>query len=123
LVEVKNRNMTESLTKGVHPALVGKYGMETAIVGELLILLDGIYVLATNSVLAPSLGGPAVVGWSQIVLALLMLGTEYYYKSHAVAVAWTVGVLALLAYAFDGGFFFVGATLALIGAILTGYKK
>jgi hypothetical protein len=115
--------MSEIGTKGVYPVHVGKYGMETGIVGELLLLLDGIYVLATNSVLVPSLGGAAVVGWSQIILALIMLGTEYYYKSHPVAVAWTVGVLAVIAYFFDGGFFFVGATLALIGAILTGYKK
>jgi hypothetical protein len=122
-MQVGNR-MTESVTtKRPSMETVGKYGISTAVVGMLLVLIDGITVLAINSVLAPSYGGVAAVGWTQIVLSLIALATMYFYKSYSTAVAWTVGILALITYAFDGGFFYIGATLALIGAILIGYRR
>ncbi|MEM0158729.1 MAG: hypothetical protein QW812_04375 [Thermoplasmataceae archaeon] len=101
----------------------GKYGISLAVLGMVLVLLDGIVVLSINSVLAPSYGGPAVVGWSQIVLSLIGLGVLYFYKGYPVAVAWTVAILAVITYAFDGGFYYIGATLALAGAILIAYRK
>lgn len=102
---------------------MGRYGLWTVITAAVLGLLDGFAVLGINSPLAPSLGGAAVVGWGEIVLALLALGALYYYKGHPAAVAGTVGTLAFLGYFVDGGFYYVGATLAIIGAILIYYRK
>lgn len=118
--------MTETMTPrrpSTETEMIGKYGIWTAVIGMLLVLIDGTVVLGINAVLAPSYGGPAAVGWTEIILSLIALGAMYYYKRHSSAVAWTVGILALITYFFDGGFWYVGATLALIGAILIGYRK
>ena len=54
---------------------------------------------------------------------MLALGALYYYKGHPAAVAGTVGFLAFLGYFVDGGFYYVGTTLAIIGAILIYYRR
>ena len=102
---------------------IGRAGLWTVVVAAILGLLDGIAVLGINSPIAPSVGGPLAVGAVEIILALLALGALYYYKGHPAAVAGTVGVLAFLGYFFDGGFYYVGATLAIIGAVLIYYRR
>jgi hypothetical protein len=102
---------------------VGRYGLVAAIIGALLVLIDGITVLARSSVIAPSYFGVPVVGWSEIVLSLLALAALYFYSSHSTTVAWSVGILAAIAFFVDGGFFYVGAALALIGAIVVYFRK
>jgi hypothetical protein len=76
-----------------------------------------------NSVISPSFGGALVVGSSEIVLSLLSLIALYFYSDHSTTVAWAVGILSVIAYFFDGGFFYFGASLALIGAIVIYFRK
>ncbi|MEM0075565.1 MAG: hypothetical protein QXR69_02035 [Conexivisphaerales archaeon] len=102
---------------------MGRVGLWTVIIAVLLGLIDGAVVLGLNTPLAPSFGGATVVGWTEIILALIAGGILYYYKSHPAAVAGTVGTLAFIGYFFDGGLYYVGATLAIIGAILIYYRK
>lgn len=122
----RKRKMTQITTKRPETQLaksVGKYGVITAALGALLVLLDGIVVLAINSTLAPSVGGVYGVGASEIVLSILAFITLAFYRRHPRAVGVTVLILALISYAVGGGFYYVGATLALIGAILVGYRR
>ena len=102
---------------------VGRYGLAVAIVGTVLVLVDGITVLAMNSVISPSFGGALVVGSSEIVLSLLSLIALYFYADHSTPVAWAVGILSVIAFLFDGGFFYFGATMALYGAIVIYFWK
>ena len=117
--------MTETVTtRRPEVEQVGpSYGLATAIIGAVLVLVDGIATLAMKSVFAPSLGGVTVVGVSEIVLSLLALIAVYFYKSHSTAAAWTIGILAFVAFFFDGGFYYVGAALAVIGAIIIYFRK
>ncbi len=101
----------------------GRYGLGTAILGLLLILIDGVTVLGLNGVLAPSIGGVVAVGWTEIGLSLLAFISLAFYRRSLTAVAWAVIVLALIAYVFDGGFYYVGSTVAIIGAVLMYYKR
>ena len=102
---------------------VGRYGLLTAIVGALLVLADGITVLVRNSVIAPSYFGVSVVGWGEVVLSLLALAALYFYRSHSTVAALSVGILAAIAFFVDGGFFYVGAAVALIGAIVIYFRR
>ncbi len=117
--------MTESITIERKPIAeqVGRYGLGIAITGALLILIDGIIVLLLNSIIAPSLGGALVVGSSEIVLSLVSLLALYYYRDHTTTVALTVGILAIISYLVDGGFFYMGATLELVGAVVIYFRK
>ena len=112
---------TQMARKVVHGH--GMYGLGTAVVGLLLILIDGITVLGLNGVLAPSYGGALAVGWTEIGLSLLAFVSLAFYKRSIVAAVWAVVVLALIAYAFDGGFYYIGSTVAIIGAVLMYYKR
>lgn len=103
---------------------VGKSGFWTALIGALLILLDGIVVLATGKFYGPwHYGGVSGTGWAEVILGILIGGIAYYYKKSPSLVGWTVVILALIALPFDGGFYTIGAWIALIGGLLIAYKK
>ncbi len=51
------------------------------------------------------------------------LGLLIWYKSHPAAVGWTVLILALITIPFDGGFWTIGAWIAVAGGALIAYRK
>ncbi|AEC52422.1 hypothetical protein PNA2_1507 [Pyrococcus sp. NA2] len=95
-----------------------KTGMWTAILGALLILLDGILVLANKTFYGWHYGGVSAVGWIEILLSLIIMALAYYYKSNRKAIGWTIVVLALVTMPFDGGFWTIGAWISLIGGAI-----
>ncbi len=95
-----------------------KTGMWTAILGALIILIDGITVLATGNFYGWHYGSASVVGWTEIILSLIMMALAYYYKSNKGAVGWSIVILALITMPFDGGFWTIGAWIALIGGAI-----
>ncbi|ASJ02359.1 hypothetical protein A3L09_03370 [Thermococcus profundus] len=100
-----------------------KTGLWTALTGALLILLDGIVVLANKSFYGWHYGSASVVGWTEIILSLIMMGLAYYYKKSPGAVGWTIVILALITMPFDGGFWTIGAWIALIGGAIIATAK
>ncbi len=103
---------------------IGHAGLWTTVIGALLIFIDGIAVLATNRFYSfIYYGGVTVVGWAEIILSIIMWIILYYYKQSPKAIGWTEFILALIALPFDGGFWTLGAWIALIGGILIAYKK
>ncbi|WP_297551274.1 hypothetical protein [Thermococcus sp.] len=95
-----------------------KTGMWTAICGACLILLDGILVLANKSFYGWHYGSASVVGWTEIILSLLIMVLAPYYKKSKGAIGWTIALLALITMPFDGGFWTLGAWIALIGGAI-----
>ncbi len=95
-----------------------KAGMWTALTGALLILIDGILVLANGTFYGWHYGSVSVVGWTEIILSLIMMGLAYYYKSNKSLVGWSIVILALITMPFDGGFWTLGAWIALIGGAM-----
>ncbi len=95
-----------------------KSGLWTALTGASLILIDGIAVLATGNFYGWHYGSASVVGWTEIILSLIMMGVSYYHKSHKGAVSWTIAIPALITMPFDGGFRTIGAWIALIGGAM-----
>lgn len=93
-------------------------GMWTAFIGALLIFIDGIVVLATGNFYGWHYGSVSTVGWLEIILSLTMMLLGYYYKSSKGAVGWTIVILALITMPFDGGFWTIGAWIALIGGVM-----
>jgi len=100
-----------------------KTGMWTALLGALLILIDGIAVLTTGNFYGWHYGSASTVGWVEIILSLIMMGLAYYYKSNKRLVGWSVVILALITMPFDGGFWLIGAIIALIGGIIIATAK
>ncbi len=99
------------------------WGLWTAIIGALLILIDGIVALATNKLYIWSVANPVVTGWVEIILGIIMLIVAPFYKKNRVAVGWTVAILALITFVFDGGFYWIGAIIGLIGGLAIAYNK
>ncbi|ASJ08712.1 hypothetical protein A3L11_05500 [Thermococcus siculi] len=95
-----------------------KTGMWTALTGALLILIDGIMVLANETFYGWHYGSISTVGWVEIILSLTMMGLAYYYKSNKSLVGWSIAILALITMPFDGGFWTLGAWIALIGGAM-----
>ncbi|WP_297062759.1 hypothetical protein [Thermococcus sp.] len=95
-----------------------KTGMWTAICGACLILLDGILVLANKSFYGWHYGSASVVGWTEIILSLIIMVLAPYYKKSKSAIGWTIVLLALITMPFDGGFWTIGAWIALIGGAI-----
>jgi hypothetical protein len=100
-----------------------KTGLWTALTGALLILLDGIAVLASGNFYGWHYGSASVVGWTEIILSLIMMGLAYYYKKSPSAVGWSIVILALITMPFDGGFWTIGAWIALIGGAIIALSK
>jgi hypothetical protein len=101
----------------------GKAGLWTALLGALIILIDGIAVLAANTLYGWSVTGPVGTGWTEIILSLIMMGAAYYYNKSPKGVGWSIVILALITMPFDGGFWTIGAWIALIGGALIAYEK
>ncbi len=102
----------------------GKAGLWTALLGALIILIDGIAVLAANTFYGwHATTSVAGVGWTEIILSLIMMGAAYYYNRSPKGVGWTIVILALITMPFDGGFWTIGAWIALIGGALIAYEK
>jgi len=52
-----------------------------------------------------------------------MMVLAYYYKSNKGLVGWSIVILALITMPFDGGFWLIGAIIALIGGIIIATAK
>jgi peptidoglycan/LPS O-acetylase OafA/YrhL len=103
---------------------IGKTGFWLAIIGAILILIDGIAVLATGHFYGPwHYGGKSVTGWTEIVLGIIILAIVPFYKRSPAGIGWTTFALAIIALPFDGGFYTIGAWIALIGGILMAFRK
>ena len=100
-----------------------KSGLWTALCGACLILIDGIAVLATGNFYGWHYGSATAVGWIEIILSLIMMGISYYYRSHKAAVGWSIVILAFITMPFDGGFWTIGAWLAVIGGAIIATAK
>ncbi len=101
----------------------GKYGLWTAVIGAIIILIDGIAVLATGKLYGWSATGFTATGWAEIILSIIMLGIVWLYKRSPQGVGWGTVILAVITMAFDGGFWEIGAIIALIGGVLIAYEK
>lgn len=100
------------------------YGIWTTVVGAILILIDGIAVAYTKKFYAPwYVGNAATVAAVEIILSLIIFGLLYFYKKNAMAIGWSIFVLALITLAFDGGFWYIGAIISMIGGVLVAYEK
>ena len=102
---------------------IGNAGLWTSVIGALLILIDGIVVLATGNFYIWSAANAAATGWIEIILSIIMFIVVPFYKKSPAGVGWTIVVLALITFGFDGGFYWIGAIIALIGGALIAYKK
>ncbi|AMQ19387.1 hypothetical protein [Thermococcus peptonophilus] len=100
-----------------------KTGLWTALLGALLILIDGIVVLANKTFYGWHYGSYTTVGWVEIILSLLIMGLAAYYKKNKSAVGWGIVILALITMPFDGGFWTIGAWIALIGGAIIATAK
>ena len=52
-----------------------------------------------------------------------MMGLAYYYKKSPAAVGWTILILAFITMPFDGGFWTIGAWIAVIGGAIIATAK
>ena len=102
---------------------MGNAGLWTAIVGAILIFFDGIAALATKNLYIWSATDAVTTGWIEIILSIIMFIVAPFYKKSPAGVGWTIVVLALITFGFDGGFYWIGAIIALIGGVLIVYKK
>ena len=117
--------MAEETTQKIEKATqkIGNAGLWTSLTGAILILIDGIVALATNNLYIWSVSDAVTTGWVEITLSIIMFIVAPFYKKSPAGVGWTIVVLALITFAFDGGFFWIGAIIALIGGVLIAYKK
>jgi len=95
-----------------------KTGLWLLLIGAILILVDGMLVLSTGSFYGWHYGSASVVGWTEIILSLLMFLLAAYYKKSPRAVGWTNVLLAFITMPFDGGFWTIGAWLVVIGGAI-----
>jgi hypothetical protein len=103
---------------------IGKIGFWLAIIGAILILIDGILVLATGTYYGPwHYGGQSTTGWVEVLLSIIILAIVPFYKKSPAAIGWTTFILAIITLPFDGGFYTIGAWIALAGGILIAFKK
>ncbi len=100
-----------------------KWGWILAIIGAVLVLADGAMVLAMGSFYGPHYGGQTLVGWSEIILGIIIIVIAPFYGKSPAGIGWSAFGLAIIALAFDGGFYEVGAIIALIGGVMIVYKR
>ena len=100
-----------------------KYGLWAAIIGAILIFIDGAVALSTGTLYIWSIANSVVTGWIEIILGIIILIVAPFYNKNKMAVGWTVIILSLITFVFDGGFFWIGAIIALIGGALMVYEK
>ncbi|MGC9187441.1 MAG: hypothetical protein ACP5GN_07140 [Fervidicoccaceae archaeon] len=63
------------------------------------------------------------MGWTEITISIIMFAILPFYKRSPATIGWTTFVLALITMPFDGGFWEIGAILALIGGLMVALKK
>jgi hypothetical protein len=106
---------------------IARYGITLAVLGALLISIDGIVAMARNSLLIPTVGmlglGVFIVAATEAILGVLALASLYMSKDTPNVVAYLVGTLAVLSFAFGGGFYFIGAIAGLVGALSIHYNR
>ena len=102
---------------------VGKKGLWTAVTGAIIVLIDGLAVLGTNNFYGWHYGGVAVVGWTEIILSIIILIILPFYNRKPSAIGWSIVILSIISLPFDGGFYTIGAWISLIGGVLIAYKK
>jgi len=102
---------------------VGKTGLWTTVLGALLILIDGAVVLGTGKFYGWHVAGATATGWIEIILSIVIFGLLALYSKYPGAIGWSIVILAIITLPFDGGFYTVGAWIALAGGILIAYKK
>ncbi len=101
----------------------GQTGLWVAILGAVIILIDGIAALIAKALYGWSLTGPIITGWTEIILSLIIMGAAYYYNKKPKIVGWNIVILSLITLPFDGGFWTIGAWIALLGGALIAYEK
>jgi len=99
-----------------------KAGLAIAIIGALLILIDGIAVGATGNFYGWHSGGKGTVAGMEITLSIIMFIIMPFYRRSS-AVGWTTLVLGFITMPFDGGFWTIGGWLAVIGGALMAAGK
>ena len=93
--------------------------MWLSVIGALLILIDGLVLIATKTFYGIwHYGGVSTVAWIEIILSLIIFLAIYLYKGHPKEMSWAIIILSLVTIPFDGGFYTLGAWLGLIGGIL-----
>lgn len=102
---------------------VGKTGLWTAATGAIIVLIDGLAVLATNNFYGWHYGDATVVSWVEIILSIIILLILPFYNRNHSATGWTIVILSLILLPFDGGFYTIGAWIALAGGVLIAYRK
>jgi hypothetical protein len=120
VIEMAEEDITKNKKEGKKPGIVG---FSLAIVGAVLILVDGILALVTGNNYMWSVVSASVTGYIEIALSVVMLGISPFYKRSPPAIGWTIFGLAVITLVFDGGFYWVGAILALIGGALIALRK
>jgi hypothetical protein len=101
----------------------GKLGLWLAIIGALLILIDGALVLSTGNFYGWHYAGATATGWIEVILSIIIFIALYWYNKSPAGAGWTTAILSIITLPFDGGFYTIGAWLGLIGGILIAYKK
>ena len=99
------------------------WGIWATIIGSVLILIDGIAVLTAKTLYGWSIVGLLTTGWIEIILSLVIMGALYYYKKNPKTIGWSIVILSLITLPCDGGFWTIGAWIALIGGALIAYEK
>ena len=102
---------------------IQNYALWIAVIGALLILIDGAVVLSTGNFYGWHYADATTTGWIEVVLSIIIFISLYFYKKYPQAIGWTAAILAIITLPFDGGFYTVGAWIGLIGGILLAYKK
>ncbi len=102
---------------------VGRTGLWIALVGAILILVDGIVAMVTNNLYMWSVTDAFVTGIVEIALSIIMLALAPFYKKSPAGIGWGIFGMAVITLVFDGGFYWVGAILALIGGVLIALRK
>jgi len=101
---------------------LGKWGLWLAIIGGILILIDGALVLGYGTFYGPHYGGVAAVGWIEVSLGIIIIAIAPFYSKSPAGIGWTIFALAIITMAFDGGFWEAGAIIGLIGGIFIALK-
>ena len=115
--------MSETVQVARPPERVPKDGIIVGAIGALMILIEGMYALIARSVLVPSLGGSIVGAYALMVLGLGSIVALYMSEDFPVQISYVIGTAAVLSLLFGGGFYYVGAIVAFVGAVLLHYRR
>ncbi len=100
-----------------------KIGLWLSVVGALLILIEGIAVLAAGKIYTFSAAGTTATGGAEIILSIIMFIAVPFYEKSPAGVGWGIVALSVITMPFGGGFYIIGAIIALIGGAMIATKK